>query len=58
MFGIIYIITIFCMIILILAVKYLTLKRQLKKLTVQVMELSEGVTEKMLDISFIDRDLE
>jgi hypothetical protein len=46
------------MIILILAVKYLTLKRQLKKLTVQVMELSEGVTEKMLDISFIDRDLE
>lgn len=44
--------------IIILLSKHLRLKKQIRKLSVQIKELTDGANEKMLDIALIDRDLE
>ena len=44
--------------LLILLLKYLQIKRQIRNLSKQMAELANGKSEKMLDISLIDKDLE
>ncbi len=44
--------------LLILLFKYLQTKRQIRNLSKQIAELVNGKSEKMLDISLIDKDLE
>lgn len=44
--------------LVVLLVKYLQIKRQIRSLSKQMTELLNGKSEKMLDISLIDKDLE
>ena len=44
--------------LVVLLVKYLQIKRQIRSLSKQMTELLDGKSEKMLDISLIDKDLE
>lgn len=46
------------LLLLILLFKYLQTKRQIRNLSKQIAELVNGKSEKMLDISLIDKDLE
>lgn len=46
------------MLIILLLFKHMELKKQMKSLSRQIMELTCARTEKMLDISLMDRDLE
>ena len=46
------------LLLLILLFKYLQTKRQIRNLSKQIAELVNGTSEKMLDISLIDKDLE
>lgn len=41
-----------------LLTKHLILKKQIRNLAEQMQNLSQGITEKMLDISLVDKDLE
>ena len=51
-------ITILSLVLFFLLIKHLMLKKQIKNISRQLDLLSQGKTEKMLDISLIDRDLE
>lgn len=46
------------MLLLISLLKYMQMKRQIRSLSKQMAELANGKSEKMLDISLIDKDLE
>lgn len=46
------------LLLLILLLKYLQTKRQIRNLSKQMAELVDGKSEKMLDISLVDKDLE
>lgn len=52
------IVGILCIFLMLLSVKYMVLKRQIRGLADQVEQLSCGATEKILELSLIDRDLE
>ncbi len=45
-------------ILLVLIFKYIQIKNQIRNLSTQVAELTNGTSEKMLDLSLIDKDLE
>lgn len=45
-------------VLMILLLKYIRLKKQIQNLSKQIADLAQGNTEKMLDISLIDKDLE
>lgn len=51
-------IIILSLVLFFLLIKHLMLKKQIKNISRQLDLLSQGKTEKMLDISLIDRDLE
>lgn len=46
------------LLLIILTVKYIRMKKQIRYLTGQINDLADGVSEKMLDMSLVDRDLE
>lgn len=52
------IVGVLCIFLMLLSVKYMALKRQIGSLAAQIERLSCGETEKMLELSLIDRDLE
>lgn len=55
---ILYLIIITAVLLVLMALKYLRLKKEIRKLSAQVKNLSQGTTEKLLDLSLIDHDLE
>ena len=46
------------LLLIILTVKYIRMKKQIRYLTGQINDLADGASEKMLDMSLVDRDLE
>ena len=46
------------LLLILLTVKYIRMKKQIRYLTGQINDLADGVSEKMLDMSLVDRDLE
>lgn len=52
------IVGVLCIFLMLLSVKYMVLKRQIRSLAAQIERLSCGETEKILELSLIDRDLE
>lgn len=49
---------ILCVLLLVISVKYSMLKRQIRSITKQMNQLNQGKSEKILDLSLIDSDLE
>lgn len=46
------------LLLILLTVKYIRMKKQIRYLTGQINDLADGASEKMLDMSLVDRDLE